>query len=77
MSPGELHIGHEPRIQIDTVADRLFEGEEAVLQRDRRNRGPGGPSGRRNVAMGGRATSARLTGADQISISVAPSRYLL
>jgi hypothetical protein len=47
------------------LADRLFEGEEAVLHVIERI--VARSSGRRNVALGGRATSGRLSGADQLS----------
>jgi hypothetical protein len=45
--------------RIERVADRLFKGEEAVLTRDRMHRGAPGSPGRRNVTLGGRATSGR------------------
>ena len=43
--------------------DRLFEGEEAVLHVIDAS----WPSSASNVALGGRATSGRLAGADPIS----------
>ena len=48
------------------TADRLFEGEKAGLHVIESIVGPWS-SGRRNVTVGGRATSGRLSGADPIS----------
>ena len=56
------------------MADRLFEGEEAVLHVIERIVAPGS-SGRRNVTLGGRATSGRLSGADQISLRPFSTAY--
>ena len=49
------------------VADRLFEGEEAVLQLIERIVAPLGLRVDATLTLGGRATSGRLSGADPIS----------
>jgi hypothetical protein len=61
------HVYVERCPRIERVVGRLFEGEEAVLHVNRAHRGTAGFSGRRNVTLGGRATSGRLSGADPIS----------
>jgi hypothetical protein len=63
--PGAVYVEHYRR--IERVSDRLFEGEEAVLHVIERIVAAPGSSGRRNVTLGGRATSGRLSCADQIS----------
>jgi pilus assembly protein CpaF len=64
--PDDVYVERKGR--IERVADRLFEGEEAVLHPMERNRGTAGSPGRRDVTLGGRATSGRLSGADPISL---------
>jgi len=56
--PDDVYVERKGR--IEGVADRLFEGEEAVLHVIERIVAPLGLRVDRNVALGGRATSGRL-----------------